>query len=137
MSVSIEGKRILVTGAAGGIGSQVAMGLAQAGARLVVSDRWADATEVIAGSIAATGGEAVPLACNVAVEAEVAGLVEGAARGGRIDALVNLATFAAHEQLLTTPVEDFDTSVAVNLRGALLLSREVAKSMIADGRRRV
>lgn len=122
----------VVTGGASGIGAAVAAGLAGAGARVVVADRDAAAAGNVAREI---GGGAEPVTVDItdadAVDVAVAGIAE---RIGTPRVLVNNAGIVAGGgPLVDLPVEVLDRVLAVNVRGTFLVTRTVARRMIAAG----
>ena len=119
----LAGKRALVTGAASGIGRATALALQAAGARVVGLDLNA-------------GGEAFPiLACDLADEAQIiAAVAEGAAILGGYDILVNNAGILQELPLAELTVAHIDLMFAVNVRGALLVAREVLPHLPEGGR---
>ncbi len=124
----------LVTGAARGIGRAIAQRLAADGCRVVLTD-----TDEGAGREAAeaTGSAAEFLPCDVADETQVRALCHTVQqRHGRIDVLVNNAGITRDAVIWKMSSADFDRVIAVNLKGAWLLCREVAPVMRAqnDGR---
>lgn len=115
--------RVLVTGAARGIGAAVALAYAAAGARLVLADLEApDGTAAQARTAGAV--EALSLACDVADAKAVAQLATRvqAALGG-LDIVVHCAGIIHEAPLLDTPIADFDRVIAVNLRGSFLIGQ--------------
>lgn len=127
----LDGRTALVTGAARGIGRAVALELARAGARVVLSSRSADALEAVRDEIESAGGAATVLAADVtdpALPARIAALDPG------IDVFVdNAATFATYG-----PVEDVDPAeiervLDVDLAACLCLVRAVLPGMKARG----
>ena len=134
---SVDGRTAIVTGASFGLGITMAKGLAEAGARVVVSARSADRLEVVAKEIESAGGEALALQCDVADGASVAALVATAwDHFGRVDILVNNAGVAAEAGFMPERVPDeiFAQTVAVNLNGLFSCCREVGSRMLADGK---
>jgi NAD(P)-dependent dehydrogenase (short-subunit alcohol dehydrogenase family) len=88
---------VLVTGGSRGIGRAIALRMAEAGARVVVSSRKLDACEEVVAEIRSAGGEAVAVACNIASKDELQALVAGTrAAFGRIDVLVCNAAVNPH-----------------------------------------
>jgi len=124
---SIAGKTALVTGASSGIGAEIARVFTDAGARVVATGRSAERLDALA---AETGCETV-----VADLATVAGcaalLADALARAPRIDILVNSAGVALVGPVLEYAVEDWDRTMAINLRAPFLLARGLAPGMIA------
>jgi 3-oxoacyl-[acyl-carrier protein] reductase len=119
-----QGKCVLVSGAAGGIGQAIARAFAAAGAAVVGIDR-------AAGS---AGG--VPLiAADLLQEQQVIGAVARcAAQLGKIDVLVNCAGADGEKPLVSFEAGDFDRIFGVNVRGTILVSREALKHMKTGGR---
>lgn len=130
-----EGKNVLVTGAAHGIGEAIARRFAQEGAAVAIADLDAAAAKSTADDINAQGGRAVSLACDVGVTAQVEKMVaDTVADLGSIDILVNNAgdvTIAKH--FLTTDEAWWDHFLDVNLKSQFLTCRLVAPMMAKAG----
>ncbi|MEV4097566.1 SDR family NAD(P)-dependent oxidoreductase [Streptosporangium saharense] len=128
---SAEGRVVLVTGAASGIGRAVAEAFASAGDRVVVADvNRAGADEVAAeiGGLAVTLDVTDPESVSAAVD-------EVAEKLGPIEVLVNNAGLVAGGGLLVDlPFEVFDTVVSVNFRGTFTVTKTVAAQMIKTGK---
>jgi NAD(P)-dependent dehydrogenase (short-subunit alcohol dehydrogenase family) len=132
----LAGKAGLVTGAASGIGRACALRFGQEGGAVVVSDlesSRAPGEETVA-LITAAGGTAEFFACDVAREEDnealVACVVE---RFGRLDFAQNNAGIGVHALLADTSTEDFDRTIAVNLRGTFLGMKHQIRRMLAGG----
>jgi NAD(P)-dependent dehydrogenase (short-subunit alcohol dehydrogenase family) len=132
----LEGKAGLVTGAAAGIGRACALRFAQEGAAVVVSDlesARAGGEETVA-LIEAAGGTAEFFPCDVSLEEDNRALVARVVEGyGRLDFAHNNAGVGVHASLADTSTEDFDRTIAVNLRGTFLGMKHQIRSMLAGG----
>jgi 3-oxoacyl-[acyl-carrier protein] reductase len=131
---AVDGKRIVITGASRGLGRGFAVALAEAGARVVINGTNAEHLAATARAIADAGGVSASVVGTVADDAVceeiVATCVE---RFGGIDVAVNNAGVAIDRTLLKMTPEEFDMSVAVNLRGSWSVSRHAVKAMVAAG----
>ena len=129
-----ENKVAVVTGAAQGIGAACAERLARDGAAVALWDVDDARGQALAESLAARGGKAIYLHCNVARKAEVdAALAATLAAFGRVDALVNNAGIFKAADFLDITEADWDAVIDVNLKGAFLVAQAVARSMAANG----
>lgn len=129
----LTGKRALVTGATKGIGLEACKVLADAGADIAAVGRDAKGLAEVKAAVEAKGRRCVAITAEMAiVDGPVRAAREALAAFGTIDILVNNAAIALVDMLLDTKVEDWDTTMAVNLRAPFLLAREVAPGMIAQ-----
>ena len=111
----MQGKRGVVTGAASGLGREVAKLFAEEGARVVVADVNGDGAQAVAEEI---GGDAVHQACDVTVEEQViAALDRSVSEWGGLDFVINNAGVQVEKPLEETSNEDFDWLFDVNVRG--------------------
>ena len=127
-------KRVaLVTGASRGIGAAIARVLAEAGAAVAVNYRErADDADAVVAKIKSSGGRAVAVAADVSHAAAVAAMVEQVASAlGPIDILVNNAGMAIVRGVDDLTEEDFDRTIAVNLKSAFLCTQAVLPMMRA------
>lgn len=132
----LAGKVALVTGGSRGMGRSMVLGLAAAGADVVVASRKLDACRAVAEEVeAATGRQALPVACHVGRWDEVEALADAAYdRFGHVDVLVNNAGMSPSYPDVASVSEDmFDKVVAVNLRGPFRLSAIVGTRMVETG----
>lgn len=127
----LKNKIALITGAARGIGRGIALKFAQEGAAVGVLDLDEAASQSVVDEIAAAGGRAIALCASVADEQQVEAAVAKLRNAfGLINVLVNNAAVMPAGRLHETSPADFDRCVAVNLRGAYLVSRAVIPQMI-------
>jgi NAD(P)-dependent dehydrogenase (short-subunit alcohol dehydrogenase family) len=138
--MELSGESVLVTGAGRGLGEATARRLAAAGARVWLADVRIDWLEESTGKLRAEGYHVESVAVDVTSEQSVASMAEVVTADGPLYGLVNNAARAdgvggkaVHE---ITPSE-WDTLMAVNLRGPWLVSRSVIPSMVAAGRGRI
>ncbi len=128
--MNISGKVALVTGAAQGIGRQIALALAADGADVAVSDINMEMAEKTAGDIEAAGRTSLALKANVAVSDDVAAMMDNTvAKFGKIDLLVNNAGITRDGLILRMKDEDWDLVLSINLKGAFLCSKAALKHM--------
>ncbi len=130
---NLKGKVALVTGAARGIGAEIAKTLAAAGADVAVCDLKAEWCEETVKAIEACGVKGLGLGVNVAVSSEVDACVkEVIAKLGRIDIMVNNAGITKDGLLMRMSDEDWDAVLNVNLKGTFLFTRAVARPMMKN-----
>jgi len=121
----------LVTGAGRGIGRAISLALADAGCHVAAFARSLDEIEETASLIRDKGRRAVAIPCDVASPAEITRAHREAVEAlGPIDILVNNAGFFVLRPILQTSLEDFEQTMAVNLRATFLLTQAVLPSMI-------
>ncbi len=139
----LDGKVAIITGAGGGIGRAEALLFAREGAKVVVNDVGGarDGTGAsdsmarqVVDAINAEGGIAVANFDTVATADGAAGILRSALDAfGRVDVLVNNAGILRDKTLLKLDEEQWDSVIAVHLRGTFLCTQVVAKQMIAQG----
>lgn len=125
--MSLEGKSVLVTGGAGGLGAAICRELARAGASLIVADLNQAGAQAVAESLHVTGRA---LKLDVTSDAEVAAALD---RAGRVDVLVNNAAVDYTLPIDELTMAQWDAVIGVNLRGPFLLSKHAARLMKAQG----
>ena len=135
MSDRFAGAVILVTGGAGGIGAAVARSLACDGAHVAVADRDLAGAEGIASEIAMSGGRASAHPLDVADDESVRDTVVAiGTRFGTITHAVAAAGIIATHPFLDLTADDWDRTLAVNLKGTFLTFQAVARQMVEASR---
>jgi NAD(P)-dependent dehydrogenase (short-subunit alcohol dehydrogenase family) len=132
----LKGKVAIITGGATGIGRGIAEGLADAGATIVLCARRLEVLEQACKEIKErTGVKTYPHRLDITSTPEINALVEDVMKEfGRIDILVNNAGVGGSEKpILKMTEEDWDNTVATDLRGIFVLSQAVAKKMVEKG----
>jgi 3-oxoacyl-[acyl-carrier protein] reductase len=128
--MSLIGKTALVTGAAQGIGRDIALALAADGADVAICDVNLEAAQKTAGDIEAKGRKSLALKANVASSSEVTAMVDQVVeKFGRIDILVNNAGITRDGLILRMKEEDWDLVLSINLKGSFLCTKAALKYM--------
>ncbi len=132
---SLEGKVALITGASRGIGRAIALRLAQAGAKVVVSSRKLENVQAVADEITAAGGEALAIQAHVGRTDDVAALVARTVETfGRVDVAVNNAATNPHfGPLLSADEGQWDKILDTNAKGMFRVCKAVVPHMEAQG----
>jgi glucose 1-dehydrogenase len=130
--MALKGKVALVTGAASGIGRAVALEMARQGAAVVVnyhSDR--DPGQPVVDEITGAGGKAAAIQADVSAADDVTHLfAQAVSTFGRVDVLVNNAGIEKATPFLDMGEADWDTIIAVDLKGPFLCSQAAARDMV-------
>lgn len=141
MSVGFEltDKVVIITGAAGGLGREFALGFAAEGAKIVAADVQAAGIAETVALVEAAGGEALAVTVDVTSKASAEALADAAIEHfGRIDVLVNnAAIYATLKRAKFTEIDeaDWDRVMNVNVKGAWLVSAAVYPRMTQPGGR--
>ncbi len=133
--MQLDGKTILVTGAAHRIGRAIAQALAAGGAEVIVhAHRSMAEAEALAASLQTETRRAWALQADLADPAAVVRLAaEALALTGRVDVLVNNASVFERQPMATATVADWDRHMAINVRAPWLLTQALAPAMQAAG----
>jgi NAD(P)-dependent dehydrogenase (short-subunit alcohol dehydrogenase family) len=127
----LSGRRALVTGASRGIGREIALTLAAAGAELILVSRTIDALELVADEIRGAGGVATCHACDLGTHDAV---IELTTKVDGVDVLVNNAAPEEHYLPITEPDDaHWERTFAVNFTAPMLLTRELGRRMASAG----
>src|SRR3954463_15925611 len=126
----IANKTVLITGGTSGIGRAIALGCAQAGAKVIAGSTNPDKVAAMKKELAAFGDGNDATAINVADEASVKAAFEFAVKKfGRIDALVHSAGVIKRQPSLEMPVEEFRRIVDINLNGTFIVNQAAGRIM--------
>lgn len=127
----LEGKKAIVTGGGRGIGRAIALAMAEEGCDVAVVSRTRGEIERVAGEINMFGSLGLAIQADISEPPDVEYMVHKTLNTfGRIDILVNNAGIAIFKPFLDLTLDDWDKTMAVNLRGSFLCAREVAKYMV-------
>ena len=128
--MNYEGKTVLVTGGAKGIGKGVCNVFTSYGANIVVADFDLDGAEIVAKEINEKGGRAFAVKIDVANKSSVEEAVSSAVKQfGSVEMLVNAAGIVVSEKLENLTEEDWDRIMDVDLKGTFLVGQAVSKEM--------
>ncbi len=135
---SLAGQVALVTGASQGIGHDLALALADRGARVAVAARQRERLDALAAEIATSGREAASVVVDLTDRASIeAAVTETVARFGRIDILVNNAGLGTNHDALDATEEEWDALFAVNVRGLFFACQSAGRRMVDQGYGRI
>jgi citronellol/citronellal dehydrogenase len=129
--MSLQGKRIFITGGSRGIGLAISLRAARDGASVAIAAKTAEPNPKLPGTIysaaeeiKAAGGTALPIQCDLRDETQIAAAVaQAAAEFGGIDILINNASAINLTRTEETPAKRFDLMFDVNVRGTFLTSQ--------------
>lgn len=131
MKVELKDRVVIVTGAGRGIGREVAMVAAEAGAAVVLVARTASQLEAAAAAVREAGGRALVHACDLAQESAAAAVVDAAmAEYGRVDVLVNNAAMNYVANLVMSKDDRWRELYEVNVFATVRLTRQVLRRLI-------
>jgi meso-butanediol dehydrogenase/(S,S)-butanediol dehydrogenase/diacetyl reductase len=130
----LAGKSAIVTGAAQGIGEEIATRLAAEGAKVAVADLNFDKAQAVAERLKRSGAEAIAVQVDVAERAQMRAAVEATvAAFGRLDILFNNAGFNKPLPFMEVDEANFNAIMRVNAWGVMVGAQEAARQMIAQG----
>lgn len=127
MALTLAERRVLLTGASGGIGGAIARAVHRRGARLVASGRRTEALDSLRHEL---GGRVEPVIADLADAGAVTELID---RAGEVDLLIANAALPASGSYDSFTPEEIDRSLAVNLRAPIQLARALAPGMVERG----
>jgi NAD(P)-dependent dehydrogenase (short-subunit alcohol dehydrogenase family) len=140
-SFGLQDKIAIVTGASQGIGKAIALGLAQAGAHLVLGkhpDGRQDEIKLVQGQIEALGRKALVVPVDVSNVAQVRALMQKTQDAmGRIDILVNNASWTGTGPALDVSEEEYDKTMDASVKSVFFACQAAAKIMIPQGRGKI
>lgn len=137
-TMEVKGKIAIVTGAGQGLGRWMALGLAHAGADIVVSEINPQTGKAVADEVQKMGRRALFIATDVSRVDSIQAMVDRVVHEwGRIDILVNNAGINVRKKAEEVTPEDFDGVTAVNLRGAYFCAQAVGKVMLQQKQGRI
>ena len=130
----LSGKVAIVTGATKGLGYGIAMKLAAAGAKVVITSRHQEECDAVAQEIKELGGEACGIKTDVQVVSEIQNLVDKTVeKYSRLDIMVNNAGVAVTKRLTDMTEDEYDRVIDSNLKSVYFGGQIAAKQMIAQG----
>lgn len=130
----LTGRTVLITGASSGIGERWARLVAAAGARVVMCARRTDRLELIRADLEAAGHSALSVAVDVSDESSIIAAFDAAeARFGPVNTVIANAGVSGEGVAVDLTMDEFDQTIAINLRGVFITAREGARRMIAAG----
>ncbi len=130
-TMSLAGKRAVVTGASSGIGMAAAVALGEAGADVMLVARRAAPLQELASAMQQAGMTATAWPLDIT---DIPLMQDQMATAGPFDILVNSAGMARHGPAVETTQDDFDAVTGTNLKSAYFLAQSVAKGLIAAGK---
>ncbi len=129
--MSLNGKVAIITGGALGIGRASAHRFAQEGAKTIIADIDEEGGQAVVSEIKTKGFEAEYIHCNVSEKLDVHNLVAATLEAyGQIDILLNSVAIRDDKPFMSLSEDEFSTIIDINLKGAFLLGKAVAKQMI-------
>ncbi|MBK6576166.1 MAG: SDR family oxidoreductase [Sandaracinaceae bacterium] len=128
-----SGKRVVVTGASRGLGRELALGFARAGADLVLTARQQPLLEQLASEVRALGREALVVPADLATREGADALIAATLAGGPVDVLINNAGYSEPLPFVDASDEVWERVMAINVMGVVRLTRGLGAAMLARG----
>ena len=129
----LTGSVAIISGGSMGLGQQMAEGLAEMGANLVLCARKQARCEEVAAQLRSSGVQALALECDVRDQAAIRGVVNATLKKfGRIDILINSAGVSWAAPVEDTTLEQWDKVLSTNLTGTFLFCQAAGKAMLAQ-----
>ena len=130
----LKDKVAVITGAASGIGKEIAFEYAKVGARVVIADLSLDSASATANAIVQAGGVAMGIAMNVTDEGQVDKGIDDVVRAyGSVDVLISNAGIQIINPIVDLSLDDWKKMMAIHLDGAFLTTRACMRAMIKSG----
>lgn len=134
MSLNLRGSRVLITGATSGIGAATALLLSNLGCSIAVSGRRLDRLNGLVSKIGNEGGKAIAFPGDLKDQSVAQRIVDGAAEAlGGIDICINSAGLLLRGPFESSPIEETDQMIDINLKGLLYVSHAVTPHLITAG----
>jgi NAD(P)-dependent dehydrogenase (short-subunit alcohol dehydrogenase family) len=128
---NLKGKTAIVTGGAKGLGQQMALGLAEAGADIIICSRKLEKCQETAHQIESLGVNALALRCDLTLAEEVDQVVKGTLKEfGKIDILINNSGITWGAPVEELKIEDWRKVIDLNITGTFQLTQKVGREMI-------
>jgi gluconate 5-dehydrogenase len=136
--LDLTGRVAIVTGGSIGLGRQIAEGLAEMGANIVLCARKQERCQHAAEELQRLGTKAIALTCDVKSQASIKEMVDSTlSEFGQIDILINNAGISWGAPVEEMRLEDWNKVIETNLTGTFLCSQAVGKAMIRQGRGKI
>jgi 3-hydroxybutyrate dehydrogenase len=133
--MTLKDKVAIITGAASGIGKEIALEYSKAGAKVVIADLVLTAAQATADEINKSGGQAMAVEMNVVDEAQVdAGVAKVVEQFGGVDVLISNAGIQIISPIVDFKLADWQRLMAIHVDGAFLTTRAAMRAMIRQGK---
>ncbi|MDD5126779.1 MAG: glucose 1-dehydrogenase [Dehalococcoidales bacterium] len=129
----LKGEKAIITGGGQGLGREMALALAEAGADIAIAQRRLEVAEKTADEIRKLGRDALAVSVDVSKTQEVQNMVNIVkAKFGKIDILINNAGIGQGKSFLGMSEEDWDSMIDIHMKGTFLCSQMVAREMVKE-----